>query len=139
MLPVLLGVVIDPPLRSGVPDALVIAVVFVVLLGLEWRYRSRGLRVATALLALLVLGVYAPNHTGARRRALGASRSEWVLPGIGAVADYERGVYTMSQTVREAADFGWAARMTALGVLTWLACAPTRRPARSLGGTEVEP
>ena len=127
-----LAIVVDPPLRSGTPDALVLAGVFVVLLGLEWRYARRALRVGTVLLALLVLAFYTPNYTGARRRALGAAREQRVSPpGIDSVGDYARGVYTMSETVGEAAEFGWAARLTALGALTWLACTPAFRSSRA--------
>jgi hypothetical protein len=121
-------------LRSSAGDLAVVGVTFVLLLGLEWRYRRRWLRLGTALLALVVLGWYQPNYTGARRRALSASPAERVMrlpePGQGGyrtVSDYESGVFTAMRDVGEAAAFGEEVRLVAVGALFWLACSPAVR------------
>ena len=123
-------------LRSSTGDLAVVAVVFALLLGLEWRDRRRWLRLGTALLALVVLGWYQPNYTGARRRALSASPEERVtrFPDAGrggyrAFSDYESGVLTAMRDVGEAAAFGEGVRMVAVGALFWLACSPAVRRA----------
>lgn len=126
-------------MRIAVLDTVLVAAVFAVLLGFEWRYRRLRLRVGAALLALVVLALYQPGYTGARRRALGAQPSERVtrLPRVGSegydsLSQYESGVYTTMQAVVDAADFGAGARLVAVGALFWLACSPAFRHARGL-------
>lgn len=113
-------------------DTTLFVAIFAVLLGLEWRYRRRDLRVGAVLLALAVLAFYHPNYTTARRRALSMPRAERITSiGDGRpVSDYESGVYTTIQAVGDAAAFGEGARLAAVGALVWLACSPTLWQAR---------
>ena len=122
-------------------DTILFVCTFALLLGLEWRYRRRRLRLGAVLLALAVLAFYSPNYTTARRRALGtppAERITWVHSPDQPVSAYESGVYTAIQAVVDAAAFGYDARMAAVGTLVWLACTPALRPTRSSPG-EPEP
>jgi hypothetical protein len=125
-------------LRSSTGDLAVVATAFVLLLGLEWRYRRRRLRLASALLALLLLGWYQPDYTGSRRRALAASPAERVTRiaqvgegGYRTLSYYESGVHTSIQAVTEAAAFGAGVRLAAVGALVWLACSPALRRAEA--------
>jgi hypothetical protein len=116
-------------------DTMLVTSVLAVLLGLEWRYHRRRLRVGAALVALVVLGLYQPNYTGARRRALAATPAERVtlIPVAGSetqpLSEYQSGVYMTMRAVADAAVFGEGARLAAVGALFWLACAPALRQA----------
>jgi hypothetical protein len=104
--------------------------IFAVLVTLEWRYRRRSLRLATALLALAVLFFYQPNYTWARRKALGTPPGERVThsPVMGSehltLSEYHSGVYTTMQWVEMYANVGAGARLAAIGALFVLACSP---------------
>ena len=113
---------------------LVIALVFVLLLGLE-RWRGlRSVRIFAAVLALTVLFVAQPGYTRAARSALGMPSSERITHIRGdRLSEYASGVRTMEQAVADDAKMGSHARLLALGVLFWLACSPVL-PRRS--GTE---
>jgi hypothetical protein len=122
-------------------DTIVFVCTFALLLGLEWRYHRRRLRVGAVLLALAVLAFYSPNYTTARRRALStppADRITWVHAPEEPVSAYESGVYTTIEAVVDAAAFGFGARMAAVGALVWLACSPALRETRPSPG-ELEP
>jgi len=115
---------------------------FVILLGLEWRFRRRGLRVGAILLALAVLAFYQPNYTVARRRALGTPPAKRVtqIPFHGErVSEYESGVYTTMEAVSDAAGFGSGARLVAAGALVWLACSPALGSARDPSNEPASP
>ena len=107
----------------------IVLAVFAVLLTLEWRYRQRLLRLATALLALAVLAFFRPDYTTARRRALSAPPAERVVlyppdlaGGVNTVlSDYHSGVYTTMRWVGYYHDVGAGARLAAIGALFWLA------------------
>lgn len=113
-------------------DTVLFVAIFAVLLGLEWRYRRRRLRVSAVLLALAVLAFYQPNYTGARRRALGTPPAERItsIRNGEPVSAYESGVYTTMQAVSDVAGFGEGARLAAVGALVWLACSPALWHAR---------
>ena len=102
-----------------------VAVVFLVLLGFEWRYKFRSLRIGTALLALLVWLWCQPNFTMAARRVSNAPPEARVTQLNGSkVSDYESGVATMFEAIDDAVKEQASLRMLALGVLLWLACSP---------------
>lgn len=116
---------------------ILVALAFAALLGLEWRYRLKSLRVATALLALVVLFYAQPVYTRAARRAHVMPPAERVTEIRGArLPEYVSGVRTMERVVAEDANMGADARRLALGVLFWLACSPVfwraaRAPAKA--------
>lgn len=115
-------------------ETIIVVATFAVLLGLEWRYRLRRLRVGTALLSLVVLALYHPNYTVAQRRALGMPPAERIteIPYHGPVSAYESGVYTAIREAAGAAGVTENIRLAAVGALFWLACSPALRHTRGL-------
>lgn len=97
---------------------------FAVLLGLEWRYQFRLLRVAAILLTLVVLFFAQPSSTRAARWAMFAPPAQRITALGAPLSGYESGVATMRQAVEEDARMGADARLLAMGVLLWLACTP---------------
>jgi hypothetical protein len=112
-----------------------VAVAFAVLLGLEWRYRLKTLRIGAAILAVVMLVFFQPNYHAAWRRAMGTPPSERITgyPGTspGSVArplsEYESGVFTMRRALSETVAGYARERELAVGVLLWLACSPAFR------------
>ena len=113
-------------------ETTLLALVFAVLLGLEWRYRLKSVRVGVAALALGVWLFTQPLPHRAARRVIHLPPAErvtkildWDLP------PYQSGVVTMEQAVvRDAAMFA-NDRLISVGVLFWLACSPVLRGPRS--------
>jgi hypothetical protein len=126
-----------------VNDTAIVVAVLVALLGLEWRYRRKLMRVGTALLALAIYFFYQPSYTSARRRALGTPPAERVTmsPVAGSETDalsgYDSGVYTTMRWVVYYHDFGAGARLAAIGALLWLACSPAFRSPHHPKATQV--
>lgn len=108
---------------------MLLALIFVVLLGLEWRYRLASVRLGTALFALVVLWFAQPIPHRAARRAIAAPSAERVreFPGVRSLSEYESGVVTMEQAMGEDTRMGANARMLAITALFWLACTPVFR------------
>jgi len=116
---------------------MLVALIFAVLLGIEWRYRLPGVRLGTALFALVVLWFAQPLPHRAARRAMVAPPAERVteLSGVRSLSEYESGVVTMEQAVGNDSRMGANACLLGLGVLFWLACSPVfrRAPRPSMG------
>ena len=116
-----------------------VALTFVVLLGLEWRYSLKTLRVVSAVLAMAMLFFFQPNYHAAWRRAMSTPPSERVTD-IGSaslrrpLSEYESGVTTMYDAVVDNAAGYHNERLLAMGVLFWLACSPVFR--RKLGASK---
>ena len=109
-----------------------LALVFLVLLGFEWRYQRRKFRLGAALLALIVLVFAQPNYTRAARRAVVIPPAQRVTQNSHGtpVSEYVSGVRTMKQAVVDDSDMGANARLLGVAVLMWLACSPAFRSAR---------
>ena len=109
-------------------ETILVALVFVVLLGLEWRKQIKGVRLGTAMLSLMVFLLAQPDYTTAARRVSVAPPEERItqLHGL-SISEYESGVTTMYAAMDEASDRHAAIRLLMLGVLLWLACSPARR------------
>jgi hypothetical protein len=117
-----------------------IVVAFAILLGLDWRFGLKSLRVGTAILALATLYFFQPSYHTAWRRAISAPPSELITQrptsfsdSIGPpLSDYESGVSSMYQAVRDVKRTYARERWLVLGVLFWLACSPVFRRAHAL-------
>jgi hypothetical protein len=110
---------------------MLVALIFAVLLGAEWHYGLRRLRLAAALLALLVLSFAQPVYHRAWRVAVMRPPAERVTHLRGKrMLDYMSGVSTMELAVTKDAEMGAGSREMALGVLFWLACSPVLRRGR---------
>jgi hypothetical protein len=114
-------------------ETIVVVLVFVVLLALEWRYRLKSVRVATALTALVLWFFTIPNPTRAARRAIAMSPAERITVIHGdTLSEYASGVRTMEQAASDDAMAFDKERLLSVGVLLWLACSPVfRRAAES--------
>jgi len=111
-----------------VTDTIVVALVSAILLGLDWRYRRRSLRLGTVILALVVWYVVQPSITVAGRRATAAGPEERVRVLRGdTLSEYMSGVDIMREYVIQANEEDRDIRLIALGVLAWLACSPAFR------------
>src|SRR4051812_9913410 len=101
----------------------VIASAFVLLLGLEWRYRLRYLRLGAVVFAIAVLALYQPVYGAAERNAYltpPAQRITRVPQGVegdALLSDYQSGVLTMSRTVGYAVRVNSGIRTVAVGAL----------------------
>ena len=115
-------------------ETVLLAVVFALLLGLEWRFRLRSVRVGAALLALGVWLVAQPLPRRAARRVIGAPPAERVtrIADGPPLSEYASGVVTMEQAVVDDAMMDSNARILSVGVLFWLACSPGFRRVHSL-------
>ena len=109
--------------------ATVLALMFAVLLGLEWRYRLKSLRVIAVLLALVVFWLFGgPDYTIAGRRASAASPEERIRVLRGdTLSEYMSGVDIMREYLAESEKANDPPRRIALGALVWLGCAPLFR------------
>jgi len=122
-----------------VNGTILVALVFAVLLGFEWRYRLGRLRLTAVLLALFVLFFAQPSSTRAARWAIVAPPSQRITELGYPLADYESGVETMRQAVEHDSEIGANARLLSIAVLVWLACSPmTRRTRGSSSETKAE-
>lgn len=112
-----------------------LALIYAVLLGLEWRSRLRTLRLAAALLTLVVLFLAQPSSTRAARWAIEAPHAQRITSLGSPLSEYESGVATMRQAVEQDSRLGAKARLLSVAVLCWLACSPIirRAPAQSRG------
>ena len=106
-----------------------LVLIFAGLLGLEWRYRLKSLRLLTVLLALVVFWLFGgPNYTTAGRRASVASPEERVRVLAGdTLSEYMSGVDIMREFLSESERENSGPRGVALGALVWLACSPMFR------------
>jgi hypothetical protein len=107
---------------------------FIVILAVEWRYRFKIVRVAAAVLAVLVWLFTQPNLTNARRRAMVMPPAERITQFRGGtlLSEYQSGVMTMDRAVIDQVDMAWYPSLMAVGVLAWLACSPAFRRERPL-------
>ena len=108
----------------------VVALVFVVLLVVEWTRRLSAARIVAAPFALVVLYAAQPGAWRAARRAfdMPAAERTTTWPGSDRVASqYESGVLTMHRAMVDDIMIGFHARMIALGALAWLAISPVLR------------
>jgi hypothetical protein len=103
---------------------MLVAFAFAVLVGLEWRYRLKGLRLAATALALVVMLFAQPSSTRAARSAISAPPGQRVTELGSALSEYESGVETMRQAVEQDSALGSDARLLSVAVLVWLACSP---------------
>lgn len=119
-----------------------VATVFLLLLGLEWKYRLRSVRVGTAVLAIVMFLFSQPNPHAAWRRAIStpAEQRVTVWPGRDGerLSDYQSGVFTMYQAVADNAAGYARERRLGVAVLFWLACTPGLRRVRPAAGSERE-
>lgn len=120
-------------------EALVVGLPFVLLLGLEWRYRIRSVRVGSAVLAVALLFFSRANTHAAWRRAMDTPVAErethypTTTPGeVGRqLSEFESGVFAMRRAViGESAGYE-GTRWIAAGVLFWLACSPAFQRSRA--------
>jgi hypothetical protein len=112
-------------------ETVVLALLFAVLLGVEWRYRLRSARIVAALIAVAALQFFEPSPRQAARRVIGAPPAERVTQWSDGrpLSDYQSGVVTMEEAVYDDAKFHSTLRLLCGGVLLWLACSPAfRRP-----------
>jgi hypothetical protein len=108
-----------------------LALIFALLLGIEWRYRIKGARIGAAILTLIVLQFAQPGYRRAARRALELQPSQRItqLGTAPPVSDYTSGVLSMERATIDDALIGEPARFLAVAVLFWLACTPLFRRA----------
>ena len=98
------------------------AVVFAVLLVLDWHYRLRVARLLAAIVALVVLWFTQPSTASAARRAIALPPAERVRHPAG--TEYASGVATMYEAVADDAKLFANERLLTFAVLFWLACSP---------------
>lgn len=113
---------------------MLVALAFAVLVGLEWRYRLKRLRLAAILLALLVMLFAQPSSTRAARWAISAPPEQRIEELGSPLSEYESGVETMRQAVEQDSAIGSDARLLSVAVLVWLACSPMISRARIHAG-----
>jgi hypothetical protein len=109
-------------------DTLLVSIVFAALVIVEWRFRSKSVRVGTATFSLLVLLFARPSYTTAARRVSVAPPEARVTQLHGSkISEYQSGVATMYKAMDEAGDERANIRVIAVGVLFGLACSPVLR------------
>jgi hypothetical protein len=114
-----------------VNETAIVAAIFAILLGLEWRYQFRSLRLGTVMLALIVLFLAQPIYVSAARRVSMAPLEERITELHGRqISDYQSGVLTLYEAIGEVGSARANIRLVTLGVLAWLACSPVLRRAR---------
>src|SRR5262245_6112472 len=102
----------------AVTVTIVVALAFVTLLALEWRYHFRSVRIATVGLALVALYFAQGNLTAARRNALSTPPAERITRVADRpLSEYASGVHTMVQAVEEVYGRGEYVRLLSMGVL----------------------
>lgn len=114
-------------------ETVIVALMFAVLLGIEWRYQLGSVRLGAAMLSVIVLLFAQPSFTTAARRVSLAPPEARITQLHGStISEYESGVATMVRAIDEAHEERGNVRLLALGVLLWLACSPVlwraRRP-----------
>ena len=114
-------------------ETIVVSLVFAALLGLEWRYQRRRLRLGTVGLALLVYAFAQPSVTVAGRRASAAPPEARIRILRGdTLSEFMSGVDLMREYLVQQLSARADLRLLALGVLVWLACSPALRRERVL-------
>jgi hypothetical protein len=109
-------------------ETVLVALIFAMLLGLEWRYRLSSVRLATAVLSLAVFLFAQPDYTTAARRVSVAPQEERITELRGSpISEYESGVLTMYEAIDKAQEIRAKVRLLALGALFWLACSQVLR------------
>jgi len=111
---------------------IVVVLVVVILLALEWRYRLRSVRLATASLAPVLWFFTQPSPTSAARRVLEMPPAEHAIEST----EFRSGVRTMEQAVSDNAMMFWKEPLLSVGVLFWLACSPVFRRATTSSGSK---
>jgi hypothetical protein len=108
---------------------LLILLIFVVLLAVEWKRRSKTARAGAVVLALVLLDFAHANPYGAARTIMGLPRAERVLEvaNWGPLDDYHSGVLTMRQAMERDLALVADAKHLGIGVLVWLALIPSFR------------
>lgn len=103
-----------------------LALVFLVLLALEWRYRLKSVRVIAVLLAMAVWSFFQPIPDRAARRAIVMPPAQRVteLARGGPLSEYASGVATMERAVYDDMNLSANERFLSVVVLFWLACSP---------------
>ena len=119
-------------------ETIVSVLIFVVLLGLEWRYQLSSLRVAAAFVALVLWFFTQTNIAGSARWAIAMPPAERVTMIHGQpLSEYASGVATMEQVAGDDAMGKVNERLLSVGVLLWLACSPVFRRARGSSGSRA--
>jgi hypothetical protein len=110
---------------------ILISLVFAVLLGIEWRWRLRSVRLAAVFLALVIWFFAQPVAHRAARRAISEPVEERVtrIADGPPLSDYASGVATMERDVMEDVLQGANFRLICEVVVLWLACSPVLRRA----------
>ena len=110
--------------------------VFAVLIVIEWRWRLRSVRLATALFAVYVMWWWSAPLTTSVRTAIAAQHAARPTARVTHSSarnvdynEYESGVYTLAREIREDNERVLLADMLGFGVLLWLACSPAFRRA----------
>ena len=112
-------------------ETIVIALVFLVLLGLDWRYRRRSMRLGTVAFALIVWMFSQPNVTIAGWQVTRMAHKSDSTPSAEPLSEYFRGATAMREAVLEQDDASSDRRLLAVTVLSWLACSTSFRQARA--------
>ena len=126
---------------------LLFALTAVVLLGIEWTYKSVMARIGAMLLALIQLWITQPSPHAAVRAVIGLSRDQRVTKMRSSdpdtVSDYASGVLTMEQAMEREISFQDTDRYMAISVLLWLALTPglrrwtAKRGSQSIGSEQT--
>lgn len=119
-----------------------LAAIIILLLGIDWRYRRRSIRLSVILLTLVLLFFVQPSLYRAFRRAVLAPPAERVTSTQSRkLSEYESGVYTMKQAYTEEIQANAIKNRVGLAVLVWLAASPIlvrgRRPATPAPGRDM--
>ena len=118
---------------------ILLALLFAMLLGIEWRYRLRSARLAAAMLAVAAWLFVQPTPPRAAREVMWAppaARVTRMRPVDGPLSEYQSGVATMERAVEDNIRMGEDTRVLCVGVLFWLACSPAFRTARGPSAAE---
>jgi len=110
---------------------ILLPLVFVVLLGVEWRYRLRIVRLTAVLLAVVIWSFAQPLAHRAARWAIIAPPRDRVTRFVDGppLTDYESGVATMEHAVFDDMKIDADTRTLCEVVVLWLAFSPVLRRA----------